>query len=233
MDTVECRVESATFRMLVSNEWERQRIATLHEKEPETLRWIAEHFRPGDTLFDVGANVGIFAIFAAALNPEGTVVAVEPMAASFQRLCENAQVNGLRNLRPYCAAAGARDGIAAMSLTSLEAASSMHSVDDAGIFAEPVVLQTAVGMVMLDSLAAHAGMPSLLKIDVDGGEDGVLAGAERVLRHVRTALVEFNWHDGQPRRRDEPLRRAGLVEIGEGAVYERGSIRWQNVIYGR
>jgi FkbM family methyltransferase len=233
MNIVEAHAESASFRMIVTNEWERWRIESLPTKEPETVRWILEHFRPGDTLFDIGANIGIFAILAASANREGTVVAIEPMAASFQRLCENAQVNELRNLRPYCLAAGARDGLGTLSLTSLDAASSMHSLGDTGIFGEPVVLQTGIGVVTLDTLAATAGMPSLLKLDVDGGEDDVLAGAENVLRHVRTAIVEFNWIDGNPTRRDEPLRRAGLAPAGEGILYEHGAVRWQNVIYTR
>lgn len=235
MTVVDCRVESASFRMIVSNERERQRIDTLLTKEPETLRWIAEHFRAGDTLFDIGANVGIFAIYAAALNPRGIVVAVEPMAASFHRLCENGRLNDLRNLRPYCVAVSAHDGVGTMHLSSLDAASSMHALGDTDVFGETVVMETGVGLATLDTLAAAAGKPSLLMIDVDGGEDDVLAGAAAVLRDpaLRSVLIEFNWRDEQNRRRDEPLLRAGFALTGEGAECTRAGVRWQNSIYVR
>src|SRR5205814_9860371 len=108
-DVAECRSGPTAFRMIVSNKTEHDRVATLATKEPETVRWIAEHFGAGDTLFDIGANIGIFAILAAAQNRNGTVVAVEPMAATFARLCDNALLNSLANLRPYCVAIGAEN----------------------------------------------------------------------------------------------------------------------------
>jgi hypothetical protein len=82
MDIVECNVENTTFKMIVSNDWERNRVQTLATKEPETVRWILDTFQPGDTLLDVGANIGIYAVLAAAHRPDGTVIAVEPMAAT-------------------------------------------------------------------------------------------------------------------------------------------------------
>lgn len=236
MEVAECRAGTTVFRMLVSNRWEQGRVATLETKEPETVRWIAEHFGPGDTLFDIGANIGIFAILAAAQAPAGTVVAVEPMAASFARLCDNAVVNGLGNLRPYCVAIGAQNGLGELQLASLEAASSMHALGEPGLFGEPIVMRTGIGVVTIDSLAAAAGVPTLMKIDVDGGEDDVLVGAAAVLHdpRLRSVLIEFNWLAGAPQtRRDAPLLRAGFTLDGVGSEYEHGEVRWQNAIYRR
>lgn len=89
IEAVTCSVADTSFRMLVSNDWERNRAGTLLTKEPETVRWIVENFRAGDTLFDIGANNGVYALLAAAHARQGRVVAVEPMAATFARLCEN------------------------------------------------------------------------------------------------------------------------------------------------
>ncbi len=225
--------------MLVSNKREHNRVQTLATKEPETIRWIAEQFGAGDTLFDIGANIGIFAILAAAQNRAGTVVAVEPMASSFARLCENAVLNGLANLRPWCVAIGAENGVAELQLASLEAASSMHSLgasERTEPFGEHVVMRAGVGVVTIDSLAARAGVPTLMKVDVDGGEDDVLAGATAVLHdpRLRSVLLEFNWIAGAPQtRRDAPLLRAGFTLDEVGVEYERGPVRWQNGIYRR
>jgi FkbM family methyltransferase len=236
MEVAECHSGPTAFRMIVSNRPESDRVATLATKEPETIRWIAEQFGAGDTLFDVGANVGIYAILAAAQNPAGTVVAVEPMAATFARLCDNALINDLHNLRPYCVAIGAKNGVGELQLVSREAASSMHSLGATGLFGEPVVMRTGIGVVTLDSLAAVAGVPTLMKIDVDGGEDDVLAGATATLHdpRLRSVLIEFNWTAGAPQtRRDTPLLRAGFTLDSVGNEYEHGAVRWQNAIYRR
>jgi FkbM family methyltransferase len=239
MELVECTVDDTTFNMIVSNEWEQWRIDTLATKEPETVEWILENFRPGDTLFDIGANVGIYAILAAARNPGGTVVAVEPMAANFTRLCENALVNRFTNLRPYCVAVGAEPGVGTLNVASLEAASSMHSIGASGLtgdFGQTVLLQAGIGIVTLDSLAAMAGAPDLVKIDVDGGEDAVLAGAAGVLqnRRLRSLVVEFNSVEGVAYgERDTALRRAGFAPSASGELYHRSAVTWQNTIYTR
>lgn len=239
MEVAECRSGATVFRMIVSNRPESSRVGTLETKEPETIRWIAEQFRAGDTLFDIGANIGIYAILAAVQNPAGTVVAVEPMAATFAHLCGNALLNGLSNLRPYCVAIGAENGVGELQLASFEAASSMHGLGAAGLteaFGERVVMRTGIGVVTIDSLAAAAGVPTLMKIDVDGGEDDVLAGASAVLHdpRLRSILIEFNWLAAAAQtRRDAPLLRAGFTLHELGIEYEREEVRWQNAIYER
>jgi FkbM family methyltransferase len=240
MLTMDCSVGGATFRMLVSNDWERFRVDTVATKEPETVEWILENFRAGDTLFDIGANVGIYSILAASWNREGTVVAVEPMPANFTRLCQNAEVNALQNLDPYCVAVADRTGLGTFNYASLSEGSSMHSIGASGAteqFGETVVFRSGIGLVTLDDLAGVAGAPSLIKIDVDGGEDDVLAGADGVLRDpaLRSVLVEFNWPTGSPGpgRRDRCLLDAGFVATRNGIEYERNSMTWRNTIYSR
>jgi transketolase len=239
IEIAECRAGTTTFRMIVANDREYGRVRTLHTKEPETVQWIADHFGAGDTLFDIGANIGIYAILAAAQNRAGTVIAVEPMAGSFARLCDNALLNGLANLHPYCVAIGATNGLDELHLASLDAASSMHSLGESGLiesFGERVVLRAGIGVVTIDSLAARTGVPTLMKIDVDGGEDAVLAGATTVLHdpRLRSILIEFNWTAGATEaRRDAPLLAAGFTLAALGSEYEHGAVRWQNAIYVR
>jgi FkbM family methyltransferase len=238
MDAVECRLNGASFRMIVTNDWERNRAATLATKEPETVRWILRKFRDGDTLFDIGANNGVYTLLAAAHARGGRVVAVEPMAATFARLCENVVLNGFTNVEPHCLAIAASPGLGMLSLSSLDAASSMHSIGDAGLtrqFGESIVLRAGIGLTTIDALAATAGPPTLMKIDVDGGEDDVLAGAANTLRdpRLRSVIIEFNWTPTAPSRRDAPLLQAGFTPVEEGIEYKRADVRWRNVIYER
>ena len=55
----------------------RYRAHTFETKEPETLRWISS-FESTDTLLDIGANIGIYTLFAA--SNHHTVIALEPDA---------------------------------------------------------------------------------------------------------------------------------------------------------
>jgi FkbM family methyltransferase len=236
MNVVTCRLADTSFRMLVTNDWETNRANTLATKEPETVRWILENVRAGDTLFDIGANNGVYTLLAAAHAQAARVVAVEPMAATFARLCENIVLNGFKNVDPYCVAIAASPSLGTLNLSSLEAASSMHSLGEAGLteqFGEAIVLRAGIGLTTIDALTAFAGPPTLMKIDVDGGEDDVLAGASSTLYdpHLRSVIIEFNYPPAAPSRRDEPLLNAGFVAVEEGIEYERAAVRWRNVIY--
>ena len=54
-----------TISMEITTEFERRRVESFFTKEPETIRWIDELMKPGDHFFDVGANVGVFTLYAA------------------------------------------------------------------------------------------------------------------------------------------------------------------------
>lgn len=147
-------------------------------------------------------------------------------------------LNGFTNVEPYCVAIAASNSLGMLNVSSLEAASSMHSLGDAGLteqFGERIVLRSGIGLTTIDALASTAGIPTLMKIDVDGGEDDVLAGATSTLRdpRLRSVIIEFNYGSDSPSRRDKPLLDAGFVAVEEGIEYERANVRWRNVIYRR
>lgn len=144
MLTMNCSVGAATFRMLVSNDWGRFRVETMATKEPETVDWILENFRAGDTLFDIGANIGIYSILAATWNPEGTVVAVEPMPATFAHLCQNAAVNALQNLLKFLGMQATPDGdlfVARMGVISGSPGTQLALYDENGGLKQKTVLE--------------------------------------------------------------------------------------------
>src|SRR4051812_16333710 len=63
------------------------------EKEPWTVRWIEEYLKPGQVLYDVGANVGAYTLVAAIAVPEARVLAFEPAPANFAALSGNLELN--------------------------------------------------------------------------------------------------------------------------------------------
>jgi FkbM family methyltransferase len=72
-------------------------------KEPGTVEWIETECAPGDVFYDIGANIGVFSIFAARrIEPGGKLYAFEPHAANFERLLANIECNNLQAVITPC-----------------------------------------------------------------------------------------------------------------------------------
>src|SRR6185312_15277045 len=64
------------------------------QHEPDTRCWIDEHVRSGDVLWDIGANIGAYTLYAG-LTPNVRVVAFEPLASTYAMLADNIGLNGI------------------------------------------------------------------------------------------------------------------------------------------
>lgn len=159
-------------------------------KEPWTVDWIERNLRAGDVLYDIGANVGVYALIAAAFEPEAHVLAFEPGYATFASLCENVQLNGQdARVTPLPVALGERTRLGSLALRDTVAGAAIHALDGlGGVYDQPVLVASLDDLVEQFSLPA----PTLVKLDVDGGEGAVLAGARGLLRRreLRSVIVE-------------------------------------------
>ncbi len=156
--------------------------------EPE-LRYIQKFVRPGDVFVDVGANIGLFTLKMAPIA--GRVVAVEPGDAAGTQLAANVALNGFRNVAIVRKALSDAPGRAVLFHNPLgddpQAFSLLSDGSDAG--SETVELTT------LDLLVADEGLARVdcIKIDVEGAEGQVLAGARQTLERDRpTVIFEMN-----------------------------------------
>lgn len=160
-------------------------------KEPWTVRWLEENVRPDDVLWDVGANIGAYALIGAKLGRGTTVVAIEPGYATFAALCDNVVLNRLGDaIVPLPVVLGDTTGRGTLGYHDTAAGAALHALDSAraSVYRQPVLIHT------LDDLVARFDLPppTLLKLDVDGAEGSVLAGAPETLRRpeLRSAIVE-------------------------------------------
>lgn len=81
---------SATLKVTNAEEYAHY----LAEPESRVMKVVFENLRPDDTVWDVGANIGLYTILiGAAVGPAGTVIAFEPMPPCFERLKENIALN--------------------------------------------------------------------------------------------------------------------------------------------
>ena len=139
---------------------------------------------PGQTVMDLGANLGIFAARAATLvGPTGKVIAVEPHPDNFRRLEGNALRNQLTQLDCVQAAAGDREGT--VELFVHERGINHSLVRGSG-------RSLSVPMKTVDAIVRERGLTrlDLLKIDIEGVVPAALRGAaESIMRfHPRIAI---------------------------------------------
>ena len=190
-----CEVGGIPIRLGLASESEHYRAETYASKEPETIAWLTEELREGDVFFDVGANIGLYSLYAAKLRPSCRVYAFEPESHNFSALCRNALLNGAANLTPCCFPLSNVEGFQWFHVYDLEPGSSLHSLGRPGSFQrDPAVLREGTLSTTLDALIERHGLPAptLLKIDVDGIEETILEGGVGLLKTetVRSILVE-------------------------------------------
>jgi len=144
----------------------------------EPLRSIV---RPGTSVVDGGANLGFFTLkFAAWVRDGGRVIAIEPEAINYNRLCRAVADAGVSHLVDAVQAA-AIEKSGQVSLIVSRRHPGDHRIGEGGAL---------VRAVTIDELLAKSGAPpvSLIKIDVQGAESRVLAGAGVTLEALRPAL---------------------------------------------
>lgn len=177
----------------VPNEITLGRCQSLFTKEPITIEWI-DSMLPGEILFDVGANVGMYTIWAAKKGVK--VYAFEPEAENYALLCKNLALNNLDSAA-YCLAIAARHTVDRLYLSTREVGRSCHSFGDAvGPTFEPREgpSQGSVGMSIDELVKMGLPVPNYIKVDVDGFENKVIVGAQKTLARpeLKSVLIELN-----------------------------------------
>ncbi|HEY0901291.1 MAG TPA: FkbM family methyltransferase [Micavibrio sp.] len=173
------------------------RAQTHRTKEPQTIAWI-DTFAPGDVLFDVGANVGVFSLYAAR-HRNVMVYAFEPSPLNFATLCRNVALNKLSDqVSPFCVALSDKTVIDQLHMSSL-AVGAAHTgfktpLNEFGKPIEVVHRQASLGFSMDDFIKIfNLPAPHHIKIDVDGAEAVVVRGMHHTLRdpRLKTVLIEL------------------------------------------
>ena len=173
----------------------RWRARTLLSKEPETIEWI-DGFAPGDVFWDIGANIGVYALYAA-IDRKVSVLAFEPSAANYFLLNRNIELNRLdAQVRAFCLAFTDRSSADALNMVSTGLGGALSSfgapIGPFGERFEPRFKQGMVGFSVDDFVARfNPPFPNHLKIDVDGIEDRVVAGARATLAGARLKSVSI------------------------------------------
>ena len=157
-----------------------------HERYEAAL--VARLLDPGEVFWDIGANVGYFALVAAAaVGDTGQVLAFEPGAAALERLTENVGLNPYKNIRIYHLAVADRDGEATLYRAEgiADSSASLFSAAAGAAGGETCVTVALDGFLEKEKLVA----PDFVKLDVEGAELSALSGAAAILADPRPLLL--------------------------------------------
>lgn len=185
-------------------------------------RALEQTIRPGQTIVDVGANLGLYTVLLSRLvGPSGRVISFEPEPGLFELLSQSCELNGCANVKVYPVALGSRESRMPMRRMILNAGDNTLGTEGSELFRSEVMVEVA----KLDDLAPDL-RPDVIKIDVQGWELEVLRGMPRILAGSPKAEIHFEyWPAGLRRAGDSPealtdwlrhqgyaLRRAGSSE---------------------
>jgi len=165
--------------------------------EPDVWMALSLLLKPGATFIDVGANVGIHTARALALvQRSGKVLAFEPNAQLFPMLRENIVLNGGSSVaQARQVAVYDRPGRMTFSYEANQHRVGALVLDGAVNYGESV---SEVEVVTLDDFidSIPDSAPTLIKIDVEGREEGVIRGAGRLLAERQDIALIMEFHQG-------------------------------------
>ncbi len=207
----------------------RWRARTFYTEEPETIRWL-DALPAGAVLWDIGSNVGLYALYAAKLA-RCAVVAFEPEAQNYALLLENLVLNGVRSrIEATNVAVTRATGLGRLhvhAITKGGAYNQFRPADGApqqGGSADPAsgpITPVQMGVSMDDLVAGFRfPQPTHVKIDVDGNEPDIIAGGLRVLGDPRCVSVLIEIQRGDPAHDN---LRGQLTALGYQCVSERSN----------
>lgn len=182
------------------------RINTYFKKEPETLNWIDnfKSFKDKIIFWDIGANIGLYSLYAATKFNNIQVISFEPSALNLRVLSRNISINSLDD----------KIKIFPVALTNIEnkilkfeekkfveggASNNFNNrIDQNGnlITEDKIKNKYETFGTTIDYLTNNniLDFPNFLKIDVDGIEDNILKGAQKTIKNpnLKEVLIEVN-----------------------------------------
>jgi FkbM family methyltransferase len=155
------------------------------EYVPGQMLLLSQLAPSGSIALDVGANIGaITLVLSGVVGPRGFVVAIEPQRAVYQLLCANLALNDIGNVRAIHAAAGRAPGRTYVPAVDYGKQGNFGGIELSETSGEPV------DTITVDSLRLPACQ--LIKIDVEGREQSVIAGAAETIARCKPALYVEN-----------------------------------------
>ena len=153
--------------------------------EFEDMAFVLHLLREGDQFLDVGANVGVYSILAAGRGAR--VLAMEPVPDTYEQLLDNIHLNRFATRIEVRNVGVGRESGELRFTTDNGPTDHVLAPDETAVHATTVTVDA------LDSLTI-GWQPIMMKIDVEGFEANVIAGAAQLLNapSLQAVLIELN-----------------------------------------
>jgi FkbM family methyltransferase len=216
------RTSDGFLMRLDLRDWVDQHIFAVGHYEPDVVAVVKTALLPGGCAIDVGANVGYFSLlFAHLVGPTGRALSFEPQPSAFERLAANIALNPSLAVKVHRVAASDERGFLDFYCGPPDH-SGVASIRDHGQSGD----RLAVATTPIDDVLDADRPVNLLKIDVEGAEMKVVAGARRTIERWRPdVIVEVS---------ESFLRQMGssgaeLCDVFFGRGYRMFGIRWDGI----
>ncbi|HEV3317493.1 MAG TPA: FkbM family methyltransferase [Candidatus Angelobacter sp.] len=203
----ECRLSNG----LILRSDSRTPVQELYKEVYRARTYTPAHFpaiQDNDVVIDLGANIGIFALYAASIAPTVRVHAFEPAAPTFALLQQNVALNKLSNIQCYRYSVSGVTGKSTLYVTN--AGSTADTMIMTRVSAQEVREAECVDCLSLDDLFLRCGIEhcNFLKVDVEGSEFNIFSFASpETLCKIGRIAMEYHEIEG---RKGRDL--AGLLE---------------------
>lgn len=176
---------------LYIDDWIQQNLFFLNEYEPRELYFVKNTIKEGDVFVDIGANIGLYTLYASKLVGEkGKVIAFEPFADNFNHLRQNVSLNYHKNIVLENLAISQKKEKIPIAYHVKEANKGMVSS-----YLNEFSYKAFVDSISLDLYFHENPITRLdfIKIDIEGGEYPALLGMRETLnKYGPTILIEIN-----------------------------------------
>ena len=167
---------------------------------------------PGGTVIDIGANIGVFALYAMLYGQAARVIAFEPSPQTFDLLCRNVERNGMSAIKPVCQGVAGTRGGRRLHVHGPAAGHSLFGTGDATVSIECVSLADMFRDQCVDRC-------DFLRLDCEGAEYEILLQTPAAILE-RIDRVALEYHDSPTPHTHHELTRS----------FERGGfhVQWRD-----
>jgi FkbM family methyltransferase len=193
--TVVATIGAVCVELKVSDEQEFARAMT-YRKDAHLIGPLLASIGPGDILWDIGANFGLYGLLAARV-PGTHVFLFDPDPWCVRRIRENVQINRLTNVETIDVALSDHSGVMPFQPADHSVGGTSHLLGDTGTFGDGGAV-IKVPVVAGDQLRVERemGVPNAIKIDVEGFEWEVLQGLRRAISDPACRYILIEVHFG-------------------------------------
>lgn len=161
-----------------------------NEYETDNFSYVLNEIKnkPDSIIYDLGANIGYFSLLCSATSPEAKIYCFEPIPVNMAVLCRHVLINKAKNIFPVNFAISDHLGLVDFSADNL---SHSYTYKQSSAHYGNRQINIKVGVISMDILISQFefAKPDIIKIDVEGAEYDVLAGAVNVIKNYKPKIL--------------------------------------------